>query len=120
MEKILRKVKCSERLPTEEGYRFVLMPTSEKRKLMFIKLDNTWYSDANEIKNPEYWYEEVELDLIAIERLGLKDKFIHSELFAKERYEKALNYIEEHSGNIICYLEEARKALRIAAGLEEV
>ena len=126
MEKILRKVKCNDRPPSLEGYQFVLMPTGEKRRLIFVKLDNTWYSDTNEIKNPEYWYEEVDLLDTETCKMLLRSSTQYRELSeqlqveANERYEKSYQFFIDRGG-LEGYLsnDDYKKALKIATGINK-
>lgn len=96
METILRKIKCSERLPVETGTYFVLMNEEYKRRLYFMVQGPAWYTDAHETKHPEYWFEEIKIEQIA-----------------KENYLKALEFVLNNNIEIPV---EGYVALQIAAG----
>jgi hypothetical protein len=134
MEKVLRKVKCSDRLPNFQDLYFVKLFNGEKStSVLYPHMDKEDLSYLDR-SNPEFWYEEVSLDeLLILERqkylTELADSFknlIPNDLqqnLAKERYEKALKYINEYHKmvgmNLYVETPIVFKALKIAAGIEE-
>lgn len=118
MEKILRKVKCAERNPTEYNKYW-----TDLGQLTYNDFYKQWL-DGYEKVNVEYWYEEINLaDLLKEATCNMKELFSTSKLFAKERYEKAYNYMIDNEKYTLegkaTTLEDFKKSLRIAAGLEE-
>ncbi len=122
MEKILRKVSCKDRLPKEAEEYFVLMPSTSKRLLYFLKENagGVWYSTANELKLPEYWYEEVdvcELEDYKVMEWTLQTALALDTIAAKERYEKSVNFLQNLSYMVVG-MSDIKKALKIASGIE--
>ena len=70
MEKVLRKVKCGERLPEIYGYYYTSIGE------MFYRNEEFRYNDHTPENQPEYWYEEVSLEeLITGGQCSLKEIF---------------------------------------------
>ena len=93
MEKLLRKVKCDERLPEKEGCYISILVDGRIYNVKYPE-QTTRVFKVGEILTLnipiEYWYEEVEVD-----SESLTDKFKTPKLLAKERYEKALNKLND-------------------------
>lgn len=106
MEKISRKVKCSDQLPKIHGWYYIDV---RPFKAYFNVEKNEWQTE-NEFVHyiPEYWYEEVDLEELA-----------------KERYEKAVKLANElvkqdfMDGFYFIAGEDIPHILKVAAGLQE-
>ena len=127
MEKVLRKIKCSDRLPkvnkfvnTDLGL-LILRNLGQGR----FGFDISGLSEVH--RQPEYWYEEVELDSLFREWYPLCGSILN--LLAKERYEKAIweaMYWFNKRGKPFKKMERIEDLgedllhlLRTAAGIEE-
>ena len=67
---------------------------------------------------PEYWYEEVSFKQLVEEQAAIK--FVPDPTEAKERYEKAVQYVKSYSsGSGLTIWDLIYNGLKIAAGLEE-
>jgi hypothetical protein len=135
MEKILRKVKITERPPNK--FR-VLVESKQNYLFEIFYYDNTFNqtqfpSDKQsvDINLLEYWYEEVDLDdIIAVEKQKYLTELANDykevmpddlqQHLAKERYEKALNSMgESHWTAQIQDFEDLCEILKIAAGFQD-
>lgn len=113
MEKILRKVSCKDRYPKEQKYYY-----TDKGELLYHKTHNYFIDSRRniiDVTDVEFWYEEIELDDL---KCNFKEMFSTSKLFAQQRYQKALNYLKNYISPK--YDNEMNKALKIAAGLEQI
>jgi len=121
MEKVLRKVSIYNYLPENRGEYVVVRKDGIKTVFPFND-DNNWDVEDLDNLNIEYWYEEVSVDELEDYQIavGNLQMIIEVDIFkAKERYEKALFYIEDHLGDEHCYVEFIEAALKIATGIKE-
>lgn len=99
MEKVLRRVSVKDGLPEKDGSYYV--SDYGKDELYKIIIYPDIQKDMEWVKNMiEYWYEEMSLEELA-----------------KERHDKALNFLSYNDKFNVD--NAARKALKIAAGIEE-
>lgn len=138
MEKILRKVKCSERLPDKEGNYIAFYKTKYSPSPHENYATNFYYAEGVKehiLEMYEYWYEEVDISTLMAQSVAdlfteedkqnyrkATEKAIEKE--RKERYEKAMELINDNLwcnslGDEHCYIKYIKEALKIAAGLQE-
>lgn len=129
MERILRKVKCGDRMPEKEGWYAVVSSSG----IHGIYWNNDWnLEDFNALKI-EYWYEEVdicELDeykMLMTSNLHLRE--MNNKLQedntkeAEERYDVAKKFIDAYHEMVgMSFYVESQvcfKALLISSGLDD-
>jgi len=129
METVLRKVKCSDRLPINKGVYIGGSYSYHNEKIYWHGYwDELWQEDYG---NVEYWYEEVSLMDISVDAVvnsfteeekqayrNITERMVQEE--AKERYEKALDCVDINSSILTTAFKGiVEKALKMAAGLKE-
>ena len=89
--KILREVKCSERLPEKEEWYFTISNLNNHSHCIFTK-DKEWITDngVDSTNIVKYWYEPITIELKSEEILPLSERF--SKIRMEDMPENSLYY----------------------------
>jgi hypothetical protein len=99
MEKVLRKVKCFERLPIKNEKYFCIDNSNQLLVCHFDPHCKSWMKSFLYKENVEYWYEEVSLEELLKEAFeaarSLETVEINGVKNLKAKYEEFENYLKE-------------------------